>query len=233
LIKEEDYDKVIQLLKKQHLGGRWLPEKRENYYSYAGELYLFDNATYDNYTELEFEVAKRKKKIKQGDPGYYPSVFFDINDEGLEIKKEFPEEIEIEVSEMERFETLMPVMEYNWEGHHSIVNQAGHVTVVAKEIAKHLELIDQPQTFELLSKDGQIASVNIHYYDEYNNNHSLVYLRKELLDKYLKDNKMKFFWAVWGERQVSFKTNERRTKFFEAHPFKDYQVFQRIFEYAE
>ncbi|MEO0685718.1 MAG: hypothetical protein AAFY76_11915, partial [Cyanobacteria bacterium J06649_11] len=89
------------------------------------------------------------------------------------------------------------------------------------------------QTFDLISKDGEKASVNIHYYDEYNNNHSLVYLRKDFLDKYLRENKMKFVWAVWGERQVSFKTNERRTEFFEAHPFKDHQVFQRIFEYAE
>tara|TARA_B100000949_G_C14286867_1_gene454741 strand:- start:1286 stop:5629 length:4344 start_codon:yes stop_codon:yes gene_type:complete len=233
LIKEEDYDKVIQLLKKQHLGGRWLPEKHENYYSYAGELYLFDDATFDNYTELEFEVAKRKKKVKQGDPGYYPRIFFDRSDEGFQIGQEFPEEIEIEVSEMERFETLIPVMEYNWESHHSTVNQAGHVTVVAKELVKYLELIDQPQTFDLLCKDGGTASINIHYYDEYNNNHSLVYLRKDLLDKYLKKNKMKFVWAVWGERQVSFKTDERRNEFFKAHPFKDYQVFQRIFEYAE
>ena len=182
---------------------------------------------------LEFEVAKRKKKVKQGDPGYYPRIFFDRSDEGFQIGQEFPEEIEIEVSEMERFETLIPVMEYNWESHHSTVNQAGHVTVVAKELVKYLELIDQPQTFDLLCKDGGTASINIHYYDEYNNNHSLVYLRKDLLDKYLKKNKMKFVWAVWGERQVSFKTDERRNEFFKAHPFKDYQVFQRIFEYAE
>ena len=233
LIKEVDYEELIQLLEKQNLGGRWLPEKRDNYYSYAGELYLFNDATYDNHTELAFEVAKRKKKVKRGDPGYYPSIFIDRNDESLKINTEFPEEIEIEVSEMEKFKTLMPVMNYNWESYHSTVNQAGNVTVVAKEIVKHLDLIDQPQNLELLSKDGRIASINIQYYSEYNNNHSFVYLRKDLLDKYLGDNKMKLVWTVWGERQLSFKTNERRNEFLKAHRFSDYQEFQKIIKYGE
>ncbi|MBN3582995.1 hypothetical protein JYB64_11415 [Algoriphagus aestuarii] len=233
LVEEKDYSKVMDLLNKQNLGGRWLPEKQENYYTYAGELYIFDDATYDNYTELEFVVGKRKEKVKPGEPGYYPSIFLDRVKEGIQINKEFPEEIEIEVSEMEKFEVLMPVMEYNWESHHSSVNKAGHVTVVAKELANQLELVNQPQTFDLLNQDGSTASINIHFHKEYNNNHSLVYLRKDLLDKYLKDKKMKFVWAIWGERQLTFKTNERRTEFFTANPFKDHQVFQKVIEYEK
>lgn len=233
LVEEKDYSKVMDLLNKQNLGGRWLPEKHENYYTYGGELYIFDEATYDNYTELEFVVGKRKEKVKPGDPGYYPSIFLDIDKEDIEINKEFPEEIEIEVSELEKFEALMPVMKYNWESYHSSVNKDGHVTVVAKELANQLGLVSQPQTFDLLDQDGTAASINVYFHNEYNNNHSLVYLRKDLLDKYLKDKKMKFVWAIWGERQLTFKTNERRTEFFTAHPFKDHQVFQKVIEYEK
>src|SRR5690606_22332056 len=46
LIKDEDYQEAIGFLKKQNLGGRWLPEKHENYYSYSGELYYCPDATY-------------------------------------------------------------------------------------------------------------------------------------------------------------------------------------------
>src|SRR5690606_13312978 len=141
IVKESDYDNVIKLLNIQSMGGRWLPEKRENYYTYAGELYNFNDATYDNQTTLEFETAKKKIKIKKGEPGYYPSVFFDLEDNKISTREEFPEEIEKEVSEIKEFDALMPVMEYNWESYHSSTNNAGHITIPAKEIANHLKLI--------------------------------------------------------------------------------------------
>ncbi len=233
LIKEEDYDEAIVFLKKQRLGNRWLPEKHENYYTYAGELYYCLDSTYDNSTSIEFITAKKKVKIKRGEPGYFPSVFWNIDGDEININKEFPDEIEQEVSETREFEVLMPVMEYNWESYHSYLNDAGHTTVVSKEVANHLNLINQPQTFDLFESKGNKASINIHYYDDYNNNHSLVYLRKDLLNKFLISNKLRFVWAIWGEREVSFKTDERRNEFFKTHPFKDYQVFQKIVEYEK
>jgi len=233
LIKDDDYPEVLKLFEKQNLGGRWLPEKRENYYTYAGEMFLFRDATYDNYTELEFEIAKKKVKIKKGEPGYYPSVFVDIEDNGVKIGKEFPEEIEREVSELKVFEILLPVIEYNWESHHSHLNQAGHVTVVSKEIVTHLNLVDQPQSFDLFEKNGSKASMNVHYHKDYNNNHSFVYIRKDLLNKFLLSNKLKFVWAICGERDVTFKTEERRQKFFSENPFEVHQAFQKIVDYTK
>jgi hypothetical protein len=232
LIKEEEYLEVIDLLKKQNLGGRWLPEKHENYYSYAGELYYCNDSTSSNYTTFEFITAKKKIKIKKGEPGYYPSVFWDTEGDEIGLRKEFPDEIEMEVSETKEFEVLMPVMEYNWEGYHSHLNDAGNSTIVAKEVANHLKLVNQAQTFDLFESNGDKASFNIYYHDDYNNNHSFVYLRKDLLDKYLSEKKLKFIWAIWGEREVTFKTNERRHEFFTAHPFKEHQVFQKVIEYV-
>jgi len=231
LIKEEEYDEAIVLLRKQNLGGRWISEKRENYYSYAGELYYCEDSTYANDTTLEFITAKKKIKIKRDDPDYFPSVFFDMEGDKIGLRKEFPDEIEREVSETKEFEVLMPVMEYNWESYHSHLNDAGHSTVVAKEIANNLKLLNQPQTFDLFESTGNKASININYHDDYNNNHSLVYLRKDLLNKFLSEKKLRFVWAIWGERDVRFKTDERRQAFFTTHPFKEHQVFQKIIEY--
>ncbi|NQY06706.1 MAG: hypothetical protein HRT68_11105, partial [Flavobacteriaceae bacterium] len=231
LIKEEDYNDVFSLLKKQNMGGRWLPEKHENYYTYAGELFYCPDSTYDNFTTLEFITAKKKVKIKKGEPGYFPTVLWDDDSDGISLKEEFPDEIEREVSETKEFEVLLPVMEYNWEGYHSHLNDAGNSTVVAKEIANHLKLIDQPQTFDLFETNGDKASFNINYYNNYNNSHKLVYLRKDLLNKFLIEKKLKFIWIVWGERDVRFKTDKRRQDFFTAHPFKEHQVFQKVIEY--
>ncbi|KGN71761.1 hypothetical protein [Porphyromonas sp. COT-108 OH1349] len=89
IIKENDYDEVVKLLQGQNMGGRWLPEKKENYYTYAGELYVFDDATYDNHAILEFQTNKKKVKIKKGDPGYYPNVFLIWKITNLGLEKSF------------------------------------------------------------------------------------------------------------------------------------------------
>lgn len=231
IVKESDYDEVVELLRHQNMGGRWLPEKRENYYTYAGELYIFQDATYDNQAILEFQTGKIKNKIKKGEPGYYPSFFFDLEDNKLRTREDFPEEIEQEVSEIKEFSVSMPVMEYNWEDYHSSTNNAGHITIPAKEIVNQLNLVNQPQTFDLLDSDGNIASLNLQYHRDYNNSHSFVYIRKDLLDKYLAETKSKYIWIIWGEREVRFKTEERRKEFFKENPSEDYQVFQKVIEY--
>ena len=232
IVKESEYDEVVKLLKHQNMGGRWLPEKRENYYTYAGELYIFNDATYDNQAILEFQTGKKKIKIKKGEPGYYQSFFFDLEDNKFRTREEFPEEIEQEIPEIKEFSTLIPVMEYNWEDYHSSTNNAGPITIPAKEIVNHLNLVNQPQTFDLLDSDGNIASLNLKYHRDYNNSHSFVYLRKDLLDKYLVQTNSKYIWIIWGEREVRFKTEERRKEFFKENPFEDYQVFQKVIEYG-
>jgi hypothetical protein len=231
LVKENDCPEISKLLKEQKLGNRWLPEKRENYYTFAGELYLFKDATFDNSTELEFEISKKKVIIKRGEPGYLPSVFWEMGNNKINIKEDFPDEIEREISDFKSFSVILPVMEYNWEGYHNDINQAGHTTVLSKEIVNYLGLIDQPQTFDLYDKGGNKASLSVYYYNDYNNTHTFVYLRKDLLEKFLHENNLKLIWAIWGEREVSFQTEQRRTEFFKENPFKDYQLFQKIIEF--
>jgi inhibitor of KinA sporulation pathway (predicted exonuclease) len=49
--------------------------------------------------------------------------------------------------------------------------------------------------------------------------------------KYLLDTNCQFAWAIWGERDVRFQSEERRQEYFNANPFKEYQVFQKVIEY--
>ncbi|TDB63958.1 NACHT domain-containing protein [Arundinibacter roseus] len=229
IIANDDYEEAIKLFRTKNLKWERLPEKRHNHYTFSGELYYCQEATYDNEDVLEFEIEKKKVKIKKGEPGYFPAVFWDSDT----IKNDFPEEIEQEVSSFKEFETLMPVMEYNWEGYHSSTNNAGQTTIVGKEIANHLNLINQPQTFDLLDDKGNLSSKNIEFHADYNNNHSFVYIRKDLFDKYLAETNSKFIWVIWGERDVRFKTEERRQEYFKANPFKEHQVFRKVIEYEK
>ncbi len=225
IIKNNDYSNVIKYLKMQNMSKRRLFETQNNYYTYADELYIYNDATHSNQITVELEIGKEKIKTKRSKYDYYPSIFSDLENDKRNTCKE------IEVPIIKEFDVLMPVMEYNWEDYHSSINNAGHNTIVAKEIANHLKLVSQPQTFDLLDSNGSIASLNLKYFNNYNNNHSFVYIRKDLLDKYLLDTNCQFAWAIWGERDVRFQSEERRQEYFNANPFKEYQVFQKVIEY--
>lgn len=64
LVKKPDFEKVISLLKKQPLGGRWLPEVPTDYYVYAGEIPLSNTYDENKETELEFVTAKLKESVQ-------------------------------------------------------------------------------------------------------------------------------------------------------------------------
>lgn len=230
LIKEDDYAEAIKLLKKQSLENRWLPEKLENHYTFAGELYFCPEATHDNFAELEFILGSRTITIKKGDDNYEPIKKFEFVDGGINIITEEPDEIEKTVTDVKTFQIQLPVMEYNWEGYHSELNDSGSATVVSKEIANHLNLVNQPQTFDLFENSGRKASVNLEFQGRENRQH-FVYLRGELLDKYLNDNKLKLVHAIWGEREIIFKSRKEQDEFYGKNSAREFKVFQKIIEY--
>lgn len=227
VIEDLEYDEVTKLLMGQNFSQIRIPEKRENYYSFAGELYNIDEATHSNFAHLRFDIESQKRKIKKEDPEYFSNLIW--SEDFTEFN--LPEEIEIEVTLNKEFKVLLPVMEYNWESYHSPVNDAGHISVLGKEIVSHLGLISEPQTFDLFDRDGKLAAIHLKNVEDYNNNDSFVYFRKDLLDRFLAETKTKLVFTMWGEREVRFKTNERRDVFFNAHPYKNDQKFNNIIEY--
>lgn len=227
LIKDDDYSAVVEHLTNIDFGRMNLPDVRSNYYSFAGELFSIEDSTVENLCELRFDISRKKVKVKKGEPGYFHNVFFENN----EIKHSFPKFAEIDRITSKEYEVLLPVMSYNWEGHHSVLNDAGHETIVARELANHLKLIDKPQTFNLFDENENLASQNIRYHKDFNNNHHFVYLREDLLNKFLLDNNYKLVWAIWGERQVNFKDWDGRRKFHSDNDISDLQIFSEVIEY--
>ena len=227
LIKNEDYINVKNHLKDKDLGGRFLPDPSSNYHTFAGELYSLNNSTEKNICGLSFEKFRKKIKVKKGDPGYYPKFSFSEN----KFQQSFPKFIEKDVVTSDDYEILLPVMNYSWENSRSELNQAGHETIVSNELVNYLNLKNKAQTFDLYDDNLSTASQNIYYHEGYNDNHRFVYLRKDLLDKYLLDNNYKLIWGVWGERNVSFEDFNLREEFHEKHKISDLQIFSEIIEY--
>jgi hypothetical protein len=102
------------------------------------------------------------------------------------------------------FDALIPVCDFGWEGYQTTASDAGQATTLAKEIASDLELIGQPQTFDLFAKDGVKATFNISDQSNDSDNHqSMFFIREDLLKAYLKKNDFALIWAIWGEREHS------------------------------
>ncbi|MDA3791766.1 MAG: hypothetical protein PF503_25130 [Desulfobacula sp.] len=130
----------------------------------------------------------------------------DISDEDL--KRIETTEVQIEVDEKKHeyvnFDTLIPVSDYRWEGYHSVTANSGTARILAKEIIADLDLIGQPQTSDLFSKDRLKATFNISDHNEdFNNQQSIFFIREDLLEKYLEKHESSLVWIFWGEREYS------------------------------
>lgn len=232
LVAEDRYADFLTLLEKQKLEGRWLPEKYDNTETFAGEHYIFDDATISNKTTMEFVLSRRKKTVKPGEEGYHSEVKVVTNEDGsISIKHVDPETRVITVAEKAEFEVLMPVATYHAPSDNREINKASSTTVLAKEIAMGLELIEKAQTFDLFDKNGEFACRNFSYHEDDTDSENLVYLRKDLLDHFLREKKLTLVWAIWGERSPSigyFKAMEIKGG---NHTINKYFVFQKIIEY--
>lgn len=94
---------------------------------------------------------------------------------------------EREEADYKTFQVSCPVREDGWEGYHSSIVPHRDMATPSREIAEHLDLWGRPQTFDLFEKDGSRASVSSRTKERHADGEKLVYLRKDLLDRYLAD----------------------------------------------
>lgn len=221
LVSNNDLPDLVDSLSKQHLGGRWLPEIPDVYYTFAGEIPWGDMYLENGIEELRFETGEKLVKEKRSQEILYLDgekltlSRFDLMIQSSVGEKELNDEeidrIVVKVEEIEeivnkktyiKYDSVIPVKDFSWESHHSIVNDAGSAMVLTKEIALSLDLIAKPQSFEFFTHDGQQVTYNISdNSDGFENSQRLFYMREDTLKQFLEKNNLSLVWAVWGERQ--------------------------------
>lgn len=118
--------------------------------------------------------------------------------------REMPVEVEEVKRDYAKFNALIPVCDFGWEGYQTTASDAGRATTLAKEISSDLELIGQPQTFDLFTKDGVKATFNVSdQSNDFKNRQSMFFIKENLLRTYLEKNDLVLIWATWGERGYS------------------------------
>ena len=183
IVKDEDYDEFKDHLYNQNLGGRWLPEIRENNFLFADEMYLDYVKHVPNYVKISFvieceqnqqdEISEEIEKFKLEEQWNSENFINYIKS----LKK-----VSHKTPITKDFKVLLPTMEYNFDNDFN----DGTGTCISYEIASSEGLLCQPQTFELIDKDGIKASINFLFNEEHYNHQHFVFLRKDVLDHYLK-----------------------------------------------
>jgi len=254
LIANKDLNPFMEHLSKQDLSGRWLPEKPDVIYTFAGEIPWCKTFPPNEVSEFSFVTKEEVVKVQKTDQEFYldgkkldwseadlmlrnllghnfdkanPDEISDEDLKRIEIR-----EISIEVEQIKRqsieFKGKVPVCDFGWEGYQSAANDSGHATTLAKEIAIDLDLIGQPQTFDLYTKEGLKATFNIgDLKEDFNNHQRMFFIKEDLLRKYLKKHDVALIWAIWGERGYS--TNQAEKLFHSPNrPEKTHVVFGTI-----
>lgn len=238
-------------LVRQDLAGRWLPEVPRVIYTFAGEIPWCTSYPPNARAPFRFEVEKNRVKVRRkvsahfldGQPidltqidraairalvegsGVEPKPLSAEQRKRVVVKQVLVEREEVRVKER-RFRVLIPVQEFGWEGR-SLENEFVFGTTLAKEIARDLNLMGQPQTFDSFTQQGIKATWCVGAHSDAKDTQTLFLMREDLLKQYLRKKDLALVWAAWGERQYAMAVREKWSK-EDSRPDIAFRVFQTV-----
>lgn len=235
-VAEKESTEFIKALSKQPLGGRWLPEKSGVLYTFSGEIPWSSAFPKSEPDEMHFLVKEQKVKEKRkrqvftldGKPLRVTAMDLmhikmfgadlsskllgeSLSDDVLNriVSKNVTEDVEVVKRDMRTFRTWSPVVDFGWGGRDVESVHVSGVTL-GKQIAKSEGLVHLPQTHDFQTKSGIRATLGVnHKPDDINNTERFFFIREEVLRAYLKKRKLVMVWAIWGERELSYKQIDR------------------------
>ena len=115
--------------------------------------------------------------------------------------EQYPKTIDVNGKEVE---VEIPIREYCWEGHHSIENTTGTISLLSKKLCESEDLfVKVPIVSTKETSSGKDVAINIHSGERYKNSETLLFLHKKILDRYLNKQGASLLIIAWGERQAA------------------------------
>ncbi|MBK9990679.1 MAG: hypothetical protein IPP19_08115 [Verrucomicrobia bacterium] len=247
LAPKKDANALARALKKQSMRGRWLPEKPNEIYAFAGEFPWCSSFGSYPQTVLRF-VTERKvievmrprgvaltgksvesmrealALLRTGKP--LPNGFIDAS-ANVKLKRVPVREVREKAVE---YKVVIPVCDFHWEGP-TIDDEPTGGVFLAKHLAKDMNLRWIPPTRDVADAAGRRATCQTDYGDHSRDNRqTMFFIREDLLQDYLRRKKQVLIWVSWGERGIS----RSLIKDFEKHreeygePFKVFHTVKRL-----
>lgn len=222
LVSTKEKDEILDFLSKQDMSGGWLPNKLDFSQTFFAEVPWSSAFPEISTCDLSFVTGENVVTRER------PKVEIVRNEQTISIithdEMEKYEEVE---REYKTFKAIMPVCSLRQD---VTDGEVGNASSLTKTLTADLELIGQPQSFDLYTKCGKKANHYVsHKGKGYKDRHSMYYLKKDLLDNFMEKNQMSLIWIVWGERNYSFTWPQLQD---DSLPSPRYAVFSFIKEYV-
>jgi hypothetical protein len=119
----------------------------------------------------------------------------------------------------------LPYINFGWESYHSSLNDFSGFDLPAPSLIQRLGLASKNREIDFYDSMGKLGTI---YREAGNgwkgNRHSLLYVRADLLRRYLSDTRQVLVWCNWGERDWLKKmeghnviSNPARQRIYQAH----------------
>lgn len=119
----------------------------------------------------------------------------------------------------------LPYIHFGWESYHSSLNDFSGFDLPAPSLIQRLGLASKNREIDFYDPMGKLGTIYREAGDGWKGNrHSLLYVRADLLRRYLSDTRQVLVWCNWGERDWLKKmeghnmiSNHARQRIYQAH----------------
>lgn len=99
----------------------------------------------------------------------------------------------------------VPTMRMSWESYHSSENQAGHPDYASPSIVESLGLVKSGGAVDLPDREGRPATLYRQSGGSWSKERrEVIYIRADLMRKYLGKSRKRLIWFNWGEREIDY-----------------------------
>lgn len=213
-VGRDELDSLRKLyLNAEYPGNRAIPEVGEDHYLFAGEIGWSSRFgswarradgrakahTAEAFDRYETRTVRRRfGRLKAMERMRY------LSQAGL-LRAPVPSEM-VELDEYHNVRGVtveLPASRFSWESYHSQENQSGNPEYPAPRLVEFLGLRKRRSAVDLVDRSGKRASCYREFgdYDGPMKAH-LLYLRRDLADRYLDRFNLALVWLNWGERSI-------------------------------
>ena len=216
---------------RKYPGNFSIPDSRSDYYTFAGEipwskkygLEFFKPGESKRHVDECFSETRKfsKRKViaeltesdKLSIGGRFVTFLDDdVLDELSTTTVEEEQSKYIDVPQYKRIPGInveVPTHDLVWESYHSAENNGGSVDYLAPAICDFLKLRNKSNFRDLYDSNGNEASLlRVFGDDSLYTRSTILYIRKDLLKRYLLHTNQKLIWFIWGERDFELKVLE-------------------------
>ena len=199
-----------KFLKAKYPGNRKLPKGAAEHYVFAGEAgrrkhyarHLYQrNGRYRRQIVEAFDQYVQEPPIQKAPP--VTVRITSVSGEGEETGAstfESPYSTG-EIRHIPGIRIEIPYIHFGWESYHSSQNTFSGFDLPAPRLIQHLDLVSKNREIDFYDSKGRPGTLYREDGDDWRGDrHSLLYIRADLLRRYLRDTRQVLVWCNWGHR---------------------------------